>query len=215
MITQVVSGKNITQLNGPFELPVWDGEDGLRGGQFAYDESGVVEPAAGPGPIWWDGVAWHRTGSTDEVPTLQQVTDAGNVTDNAIAVRVTGADGPMADVEVSANLGAALIIIRAARESGQDVAFMQLVGDKVQFGVTANVPVEFVNDAADVLLTILANGTGTVDRNGVKRVSGTGAPEGVLAAMPGSQYSRIDGPPGETLYVKQSGNGTTGWAPIG
>jgi len=215
MIETVVSGVNITQLNGPFELPIWDGSDGLREGQFAYDATGAVEPLAGPGTIWWDGAAWHRTGSTDEVPNLQQVTDEGAITSNSMAVRITGADGPVADLEVSANSGAALIMIRAARESGTDFAFIQMAGTRAQIAISNNVPVEFVNGTAAVLLTILADGSGTVDRNGVKRVSGTGNPEGVIAAMPGSTWSRIDGNPGETLYVKQSGNSTTGWAPIG
>jgi len=42
--------------------------------------------------------------------------------------------------------------------------------------------------------------------------AGTGSPEGVVSAPVGSLYSRTDGGPGLTLYVKQSGNGNTGWA---
>lgn len=42
-------------------------------------------------------------------------------------------------------------------------------------------------------------------------VSGTGSPEGVLAATVGSTFTRTDGGPGATLYVKESGAGTTGW----
>lgn len=43
--------------------------------------------------------------------------------------------------------------------------------------------------------------------------SGSGSPEGAIAAPVGSLYSRTDGGVGTALYVKQSGSGTTGWAP--
>lgn len=42
--------------------------------------------------------------------------------------------------------------------------------------------------------------------------SGTGSPEGVLAAPVGSLWLRTDGGAGTTLYVKESGTGNTGWA---
>lgn len=42
--------------------------------------------------------------------------------------------------------------------------------------------------------------------------SGTGTPEGAVAAPVGSLYLRRDGGAGTTLYVKQSGTGNTGWA---
>ena len=42
--------------------------------------------------------------------------------------------------------------------------------------------------------------------------SGTGSPEGVLTAVVGSLYTRLDGGVNTTLYVKQSGTGNTGWA---
>lgn len=45
-----------------------------------------------------------------------------------------------------------------------------------------------------------------------KLTSGTGSPEGVVAAAIGSIYTNISGGTGTTLYVKESGNtGNTGW----
>ena len=44
-----------------------------------------------------------------------------------------------------------------------------------------------------------------------KIYSGTGSPEGVLAATIGSLYTRADGGTGTTLYVKETGTGNTGW----
>lgn len=41
--------------------------------------------------------------------------------------------------------------------------------------------------------------------------SGTGSPEGSVAAAAGSIYTREDGGPGATLYVKETGSGNTGW----
>lgn len=41
--------------------------------------------------------------------------------------------------------------------------------------------------------------------------SGTGSPEGVKTAPVGSLYTRLDGGAGTTLYVKESGTGSTGW----
>jgi hypothetical protein len=44
---------------------------------------------------------------------------------------------------------------------------------------------------------------------GVKWITGTGVPS--VAAPVGSMYTRTDGGAGSTLYVKESGTGTTGW----
>jgi hypothetical protein len=41
--------------------------------------------------------------------------------------------------------------------------------------------------------------------------SGTGTPEGVVAAPIGSLFMRRDGGAGTSIYVKQSGVGNTGW----
>lgn len=41
--------------------------------------------------------------------------------------------------------------------------------------------------------------------------SGTGSPEGVVTASVGALYTRTDGGAGTTLYVKESGTGSTGW----
>jgi hypothetical protein len=47
--------------------------------------------------------------------------------------------------------------------------------------------------------------------DGIFWASGTGTPEGVVPANPGSLYSRLDGGAGTTFYVKESGIGSTGW----
>jgi len=45
-------------------------------------------------------------------------------------------------------------------------------------------------------------------------VSGTGSPEGVVTAPVGSEYKRIDGGVGTTMYSKETGSGNTGWVAI-
>jgi len=42
--------------------------------------------------------------------------------------------------------------------------------------------------------------------------SGAGSPEGAITAVPGSLYSRTDGGVGTSLYVKETGSASTGWA---
>ena len=41
--------------------------------------------------------------------------------------------------------------------------------------------------------------------------SGQGSPEGIRVSPKGSLYLRYDGGAGTTLYVKESGTGSTGW----
>jgi hypothetical protein len=43
-------------------------------------------------------------------------------------------------------------------------------------------------------------------------LKGLGSPEGLIAAPVGSLYTRTDGSPGRTLYVKERGTNTTGWS---
>lgn len=42
-------------------------------------------------------------------------------------------------------------------------------------------------------------------------LSGSGTPEGAVAAAVGTAFLRSDGGAGTTLYVKESGTGNTGW----
>jgi hypothetical protein len=46
-------------------------------------------------------------------------------------------------------------------------------------------------------------------------IEGTGTPEGAVTARVGTYFARRDGAAGTALYVKESGTGNTGWAPVG
>lgn len=50
-----------------------------------------------------------------------------------------------------------------------------------------------------------------IQNSGVFWASGVGSPESAVTAPVGSIYSRTDGGAGTTLYVKESGAGSTGW----
>jgi len=49
---------------------------------------------------------------------------------------------------------------------------------------------------------------------GVISTIGTGSPEGVVSAPPGSDYRNLAGGAGSTFWVKQSGTGPTGWVAV-
>jgi hypothetical protein len=48
--------------------------------------------------------------------------------------------------------------------------------------------------------------------SGCRILSGQGDPEDRVAAPQCSLYLRVAGEPGHTLYVKETGSGSTGWA---
>ncbi len=59
----------------------------------------------------------------------------------------------------------------------------------------------------------VANGSIAPGTQGPRVYSGTGTPEGAVAAKVGSLFMRSDGSVGTSMYIKESGSGTTGWAP--
>lgn len=84
-----------------------------------------------------------------------------------------------------------------------------------------NQNMEFVNELpeGDIIfrargqqrLRVLTTGLQLGANDGPRLLYGTSAPEGSVAAPVGSIYTRRDGGSGSTLYVKEIGNGNTGW----
>ena len=72
--------------------------------------------------------------------------------------------------------------------------------------------IEAVQGGASVKVSLNQIAGVRSDASGVIWTSGSGSPEGVLSAPIGSIYTRTDGSTGTTLYVKESGAGSTGWA---
>ena len=87
----------------------------------------------------------------------------------------------------------------------------------VKLGVVLVAYLGVLADGDPVLVTI-ENGpgpsTGTQPITGLSDTyigSGNGSPEGVVTAPRGAVYTRLDGGPQTTLYMKESGVGNTGW----
>lgn len=93
-------------------------------------------------------------------------------------------------------------------------ARLQLVD--ITTGLPSNVGLNFLQGITDAL-----NGTMSVAATGVNQIAlgtgtkisaGTGTPNGVVAGSPGDLYMNLAGGAGTSLYVKESGVGTTaGW----
>jgi hypothetical protein len=67
------------------------------------------------------------------------------------------------------------------------------------------------SDTTSTVFEIDANGGMTVGP-GVQILTGSGSPEGVVAAARGTLYLNSSGGSNTTLYVKEVGTGSTGWA---
>lgn len=89
-------------------------------------------------------------------------------------------------------------------------------GDKIT-GASGSSYVRFV-DYVNGIIYVDASGSGsyTISHDGAavfigEHIVGSGSPEGVATARPGSLYTNISGGANTTLYVKESGTGNTGW----
>lgn len=61
--------------------------------------------------------------------------------------------------------------------------------------------------SAESVLSVESDSAALKARN----LSGTGSPEGAVAASPGATYQQTNGVEGATLWVKETGTGNTGW----
>lgn len=212
----IVTGPEARQFNGPVMLPLWDGQPGMREGQLAYDATGVVDGT--PGLIMWNGSNWVKAGIT-AIPDLQQITDEGASTDNNITTYKTILEEVAQFISTaSASSLSSIAALQSfiSNPGSGNTSFAQLVlqANVARILVQSGAPLQIYNDAGNKLFEVSANGLSVTFANGVRKITGTGDPNGVETAPPGSSFSRIDGVAGETYYIKQSGTGNTGWAPI-
>lgn len=144
---------------------------------------------------------------------------------NELIVRQNGIGGYVEDNPLSS---AATTLTSAALAAMQDIGtthFAWVVLDPAGIsGAPEHVKIT-AHTAAATTATILRGQGGTAARQhdaGTQWIhgpvaadfvvmTGTGTPEGVIAAPVGALYSRTDGGAGTTLYVKESGAGNTGW----
>ena len=68
-----------------------------------------------------------------------------------------------------------------------------------------------IRSGSSIAATTTINATNGFLINTIKVVTGSGSPESAVTAPVGSLYLRTDGGSSTTLYVKESGSGSTGW----
>lgn len=119
--------------------------------------------------------------------------DLNNTSSTATAVRITNlGTGDCLKVEDSATPDATPFAINANGRVGVGLAADSVAAVNLDSGGIK------LNNAGGTLSATIS--------------AGSGSPEGVITANPGSLYLNLSGGAGTTLYVKQSGTGTnTGW----
>lgn len=199
------------EITEEFLLPLKVSEDEPDNGV------GTHKRLAGGAATFWDGTQWinYSTG----VGNLQQVTDIGADTDNNITTYKTILEDvaqfiATASASSLSSLAALQAFISNPGSGNTSFAQLLLQANVARIIVQAGVPLQIYNDAGTKLFEVAGNGLSVTFANGVRSITGTGDPNGIEAAPPGSSFSRIDGSAGETYYIKQSGTGNTGWAPI-
>lgn len=91
--------------------------------------------------------------------------------------------------------------------SGSDFAIARFT----DAGAFIDAPVQ-INRATGLVTLTTARVLGALQLNtGPSLYEGTGSPNGVVTAVVGSLFLRVDGAAGTSLYVKESGTGNTGW----
>lgn len=83
-------------------------------------------------------------------------------------------------------------------------------GSRLTFEITPN-----GSTTRTIAWSIDQDGAFVHESSGRKLIVGDGSPEGVVTAPNGSQYWRLNGGAGTTLYMKETGTNATGWVGIG
>ena len=120
------------------------------------------------------------------------------------------------DTDVAVGGGNTVITLRHENFPGTNLLNMYINGvrqavtaDYTETSTQVTIPVEIISvDVIDITTGILA-GSGQVTVSLLS--SGVGSPEGSKVGVVGSMYTDTTGGAGTTLYVKESGSGSTGW----
>jgi len=171
---QTVDGVLYTNFNnyykwrgGAFDstllLPTIAASIGRRPGALRYNttDSSVYS---------WTGTQWRKVGDGASVPTLQQVTTAGNVTTNSIEIEYTegsgsvvrlDADGGDGLIEVGNSAASGLVTIqRNSADSGAINFFKGSYGTKLKSqNPTANRTLTFPDTSGNLSVGVAVNGT--------------------------------------------------------
>lgn len=192
---------------------------------FRNGSTFLLSATGGNGKFWATYTVNETTGAIDSVNILSQgssydpltsaITISGSETGSGAVLKpIVGPKKGIQDV-IIINGGSGYTGSRDWREclgfTGNGIAVgAQWSGDEAIISTTGP-----DTDHNLVLSPKGANGTVRVPHlkinNGPVLRSGSGSPEGVLAAPVGSIYVRTNGGAGTTLYIKESGTDSTGW----
>lgn len=191
--------------------------NGAAGAQYWFKTNGV-------GNTGWEpltfGIGSGGGGGTNQTPWLQDIDGGLYLATNiwGITLRHTDATATMLTVSNSASAGSTFGISTLGNvvinSGGPGSMSFQLGGaTHMALSLAALTPggtpkgVGTISDR----WSQLAVGSSGVDLNGSLIRSGSGNPEGVEIANPGSLWMRTNGVAGAVLYAKQSGTGNTDW----
>jgi len=177
----------------------------LNGGAtFAYDNVGSAKVNVSgylydPGSTRLRGLSGGAPSETVVIRTRQRETIEARRPTTSDRVLVSAIDGDLGERMIVAPSG-----IYFGSGSSQSLAnFATIFWAAVENGPTQG--------GFKVLGQLVANDGLAVGTNGPQIKSGTGTPEGVVIARPGSIFMRTDGGAGTSHYIKESGTGNTGW----
>jgi len=208
----------------------------INGGALGTPSSGTVTNLTGTASININGTVGATTRSTGAFTSVAiNGATLGGVspnfattasTSNYLSVKTTGTGGTLAaGINCENSTGAGSLFKAAVGYTG----YKTIAASDLGFyngGTAGNISI--INDfstgninftaggAVAAQVTIASTGNVTIAADlivgtAARITAGTGSPEGVKTAAIGSLYLRTDGGAGTTLYVKESGTGSTGW----
>jgi hypothetical protein len=134
-------------------------------------------------------------------------------------VRIHGNTSVGATANVSFNRFGDTRSVGATQTIGVRVSspsFVTMTGNQFTSGTATDLNATAVVNAANELRsTSDPKENYDISLSGTRRISGADTPEGAVVAPVGSMYLRSNGTSRETLYIKESGTGNTGWVAFG
>lgn len=217
-----------SRILGPISIGVSNGS--VRG--VALGTATTVTFETGTTGLWIDaaveaagGGAWTNNGNANNV-MIRQVSSGSTVAfkygDDASAatMTVTPTSTPMFRFPVLRTDNNYGLLLRNQADNADAGSLVASTSD--------NVALSSLSSGKTLVLAATTGGVVTSTINGVEKLrvnangaypggttsfitQGSGTPEGNVTAPVGSLYLRTDGGAGTSLYVKESGSGTTGW----
>jgi hypothetical protein len=111
----------------------------------------------------------------------------------------------------ASGLGNGTILEACRNVSGADPF---TVDCKSQYVIVSNPHGDLASFLNAEAASFLPDAVGTIRLATATLTGGTGSPEGVVTAVPGSLFMRTNGSAAATTYLKRTGTGNTGWAAV-